>query len=71
MRRYQDKSQRTDKKSVLRQINKHVKNISSRDIFEWRKLSGYYQQSKVENSFYSYKTIIGYHLNVVCIEEFL
>ena len=27
--------------------------------FEWRKISGYDQQSKVENSFYRYKTIIG------------
>ena len=33
-----------------------------RGIFAWRKNSGYDQQSKVENSFYRYKTIIGDHL---------
>ena len=51
-----------NKKAALRQRNQHVKEIQSRGVFEWRKTSGYYQQSKVENSFYRYKTIIGDHL---------
>ena len=51
-----------NKKAALRQINQHVKQIQSRGVFEWRKTSVYYQQSKVENSFYRYKTIIGDHL---------
>ena len=50
------------KKAALRQRDQHVKEIQSRGVFEWRKTSGYYQQSKVENSFYRYKTIIGDHL---------
>ena len=29
------------------------------DLHKWRRESGYYQQSKVENTFYRYKTIIG------------
>ena len=45
------------KKVALRQRGQHVKEIQSRGVFEWR-----YQQSKVENSFYRYKTIIGDHL---------
>ena len=28
-------------------------------VHQWRRESGYYQQSKVENGFYRYKTIIG------------
>ena len=50
------------KKAALRQRDQHVKEIQSKGIFEWRKTSGYYQQSKVENAFYRYKTIIGDHL---------
>ena len=35
------------KKATLRQRDQHVKQIQSRGVFEWRKTSGYYQQSKV------------------------
>ena len=51
-----------NKKAALRQRDKHVKEIQSKGVFEWRKTAGYYQQSKVENSFYRYKTIIADHL---------
>ena len=41
------------KKAALRQRDQHVKEIQYKGIFEWRKTSGYYQQSKVENAFYN------------------
>ena len=50
------------KNAALRQRDQHVKEIQSKGIFEWRKTSGYDQQSKVGNAFYRYKTIIGDHL---------
>ena len=31
-------------------------------VYEWRRKSGYYRQSKVENTFYRYKTTIGKRL---------
>ena len=37
----------------------HVHRIKKDGIFQWRRDSGYYQQSKVENTFYRYKTILG------------
>jgi hypothetical protein len=49
-------------KVALRQRDQNMKEIQFRGLFEWRKNSGYYQQSKVENSFYRYKIIIEYHL---------
>ena len=33
--------------------------ILDEGVHKWRRESGYYQQSKVENTFYRYKTIIG------------
>ena len=39
--------------------DKHVQKILDEGIHKWRRESGYYQQSKVENTFYRYKTIIG------------
>ena len=39
--------------------DKHVQKILDDGIHKWRRESGYYQQSKVENTFYRYKTIIG------------
>ena len=39
--------------------DKHVQKILDEGVHKWRRESGYYQQSKVENSFYRYKTIIG------------
>ena len=37
----------------------HVHRIKKDGAFHWRRESGYYQQSKVENTFYRYKTILG------------
>ena len=39
--------------------DKHVQKILDEGIRKWRRESGYYQQSKVENTFYRYKTILG------------
>ncbi len=39
--------------------DKHVQKILDDGVHKWRRESGYYQQSKVENTFYRYKTIIG------------
>ena len=39
--------------------DKHVQKILDDGVHKWRRESGYYQQSKVENAFYRYKTIIG------------
>ena len=41
------------------QRDKHVQKILDDGIHKWRRESGYYQQSKVENIFYRYKTILG------------
>ena len=40
----------------------HIAAIQSEGIFQWRRASGYYAQSHVENAFYRYKAIIGGHL---------
>ena len=39
--------------------DRHVQKILDEGVHRWRRESGYYQQSKVENGFYRYKTIIG------------
>ena len=44
------------------QRDRHVQKIIDDGIYTWRRESGYYQQSKVENTFYRYKTIIGKNL---------
>ena len=41
------------------QRDKHVQKIFDEGIHSWRRESGYYQQSRVENTFYRYKTILG------------
>ena len=41
------------------QRDKHVQKIFNEGIHTWRRESGYYQQSRVENTFYRYKTILG------------
>ena len=41
------------------QRDKHVQKIFDEGIHKWRRESGYYQQSRVENTFYRYKTILG------------
>ena len=39
--------------------DRHVQKILDEGIYTWRRNSGYYQQSRVENTIYRYKTIIG------------
>ena len=39
--------------------DRHVQKILEEGVHKWRRESGYYQQSKVENTFYRYKTILG------------
>ena len=41
------------------QRDRHVHRIRTNGVYEWRRESGYYRQSKVENTFYRYKTTIG------------
>ena len=43
----------------LRQRNQHIKSINEDGVLAWRRTSGYYRQSAVENMFYRYKTLIG------------
>jgi hypothetical protein len=45
--------------AALKQRNKHIKAISTKGVFRWRRESGYYRQSIVENTIYRYKQIIG------------
>ena len=40
----------------------HVHRIRTDGVYQWRRESGYYRQSKVENTFYRYKTTIGKRL---------
>ena len=44
------------------QRDRHVQKIIDDGIYTWRRESGCYQQSKVENTFYRYKTTIGKRL---------
>ena len=44
------------------QRDRHVQKIIDDGIYTWRRESGYYRQSKVENTFYRYKTAIGKRL---------
>ena len=39
--------------------DRHVHRIRTDGGYQWRRESGYYRQSKVENTFYRYKTTIG------------
>ena len=45
-----------------RQRDRHVHKIRREGVETWRRESGYYRQSTVENTFYRYKTIIGRRL---------
>ena len=47
------------KKRNWNQRDRHVQKIFDDGIVTWRRNSGYYQQSKVDNCIYRYKTIIG------------
>ena len=51
-----------NKKWIQRDM--HVHRIRTDGVYEWRRESGYYRQSKVENTFYRYKTMIGRKLRV-------
>ena len=44
------------------QRDRHVQKIIDDGIYTWRRESGYYKQSTVENTFYRYKTTIGKRL---------
>ena len=46
-------------KLELEQRNEHLESIRTEGIYHWRRESGYYRQSTVENAFYRYKTVIG------------
>ena len=41
------------------QRDRQVHKTRTDRVYEWRRESGYYRQSKVENTFYRYKTKIG------------
>ena len=47
------------RKLELEKRNEHLERIRSDGIYRWRRESGYYRQSTVENAFYRYKTVIG------------
>ena len=45
--------------AALRQRNQHVKSINEDGVLTWKRTSGYYRQSEVENMFFRYKNLIG------------
>jgi len=45
--------------AALKQRNKHIKAIATKGVYRWRRESGYYRQSVVENTIYRYKQLIG------------
>ncbi len=45
--------------AALRQRNQHIKSIDEDGVLAWRRTSGYYRQSEVENMFFRYKKLIG------------
>ena len=45
--------------AALRQRNQHLKSINQDGVLAWRRTSGYYRQSEVENMFYRYNTLLG------------
>ena len=45
--------------AALRQRDVHVKSIKEDGVLAWRRTSGYYHQSAVENMFFRYKTLLG------------
>ena len=44
------------------QLDRHVHKTGKDGVYPWRRESGYYQQSKGENTFYRYETAIGRRL---------
>jgi hypothetical protein len=49
-------------KGKWNQRGRHVQKILDEGVHQWRRDSGYNQQSRVENTFYRYKTIVGRQL---------
>jgi hypothetical protein len=45
--------------AALKQRDVHVKSIKEDGVLAWRRTSGYYHQSAVENMFFRYKTLLG------------
>ena len=48
--------------AALRHRNQLINSINEDGVLAWRRTSGYYRQSEVENMFYRYKTLIGNQL---------
>ena len=51
--------------AALRQRNQHIKSINQDGVLAWRRTSGYYRQSEVENMFFRYKKLIGDELRAI------
>ena len=49
--------------AALRQRNQHIKSINQDSVLAWRRTSGYYRQSEVENMFFRYKKLVGDELS--------
>jgi hypothetical protein len=49
----------SDSARTLSQRNQHISEIEKMGRSDWRRRSGYYLQSQVENTFYRFKRIIG------------
>ena len=49
----------SDSTRALSQRNQHISKIEKMGRPDWRRRSGYYLQSHVENAFYRFKRIIG------------
>ena len=54
--------------AALRQRNQHVKSIDEDGVLPWKRTSGYYRQSEVENMFFRYKKLIGDELRARILE---
>ena len=45
--------------ATLRLRNQHIKSIDEDGVLPWKRTSGYYRQSEVENMFFRYKKLVG------------
>ena len=48
----------TTDEATLRQRNRHVKSIDEDGVLTWKRTSGDYRQSEVDNMFFRYKNLI-------------
>ena len=55
----------SDSTRALSQRNQHILKIEKMGRSNWRRQSGYYLQSHVENTFYRFKKIIGGRLRIL------